>query len=114
AATRVMSRNEPAASANASGTSPAATATASATRCGTCEIAAAAASCSSDRAGTTTAPQSSASSVTVVQQCGSTWSSTATTHGAPTNRPALPADQPEWWVPAIGCPPTKLASNSTF
>ena len=60
AATRVPSRNEPAASANASGTSPAVAARASASRCGRCEIAAAAASCSSDLAGTTTAPQSSA------------------------------------------------------
>ncbi|CAG7026248.1 hypothetical protein PICSAR135_04581 [Mycobacterium avium subsp. paratuberculosis] len=88
AATRVPSRHDPAASANANGTSPATTASASASRWGRCEMAAAAASCSSDLAGTTTAPQSSANVITIDQTVGSTWSSTLTTHGASANNPA--------------------------
>ena len=88
-ATRVASRNEPAASAKASGTSAAVTASASASRCGRCEMAAAAASCSSDLAGTTTAAQSSASVITIDHTAGSTWSSTLTTQGALVNNPRV-------------------------
>ena len=94
-ATRVPSRNDPAANANASGTSPALAASASASRCGRCEMAAAAASCSFDFAGTTTEPQSSASCITCAQMVASTCSSTLTTQGAPRNNPASPATQPE-------------------
>src|SRR6185437_9426697 len=101
-ATRVPSRNEPAARANASGTSPAVTAKASASKCGRCEMAAAAASCSSDLAGTTTDPQSSANCSTVDHTTGSTWSSTLITHGAPPKSRACPAAQPECVVPVIG------------
>jgi len=71
------------------------------------EIVAAAASCSSERAGTTTAPQSSARFITMVQTSASTWSSTLITQGAPTNNRGLPAVQPECAVPAMGWPPTK-------
>ena len=102
AATRVPSRNEPAASAKASGTSPAVTASASANRWGRWEMLAAAASCSSDLAGTTTAPQSSARCITSDHTRASTCSSTLSTHGAPAASRALPAAQPEWAVPAIG------------
>ena len=74
-------------------------------------MAAAAASCSSERAGTTKARQSSARCMTLAHTSGSTWSSTLITHGAPTNRCGLPAAQPEWAVPAMGCPPTKRSSS---
>ena len=76
-------------------------------------MAAAAASWSSDLAGTTTAPQSRANSITIAHMCGSTCSSTLSTQGAPTNRRALPAAHPDRAVPAIGWPPTKLASRPT-
>ncbi|COW26908.1 Uncharacterised protein [Mycobacterium tuberculosis] len=87
AATRVASRKDPAANAKASGTSAAVTASASASRCGRGGGAAAAASCSSDLAGTTIAPQSSASVITIDHTVGSTWSSTLTTQGALLNKP---------------------------
>src|SRR3954471_22734165 len=74
-------------------------------------MAAAAASCSSDLAGTTTAPQSNANSITVAQTSGSTLSSTDSTHGASVNNSGSPAAQPECAVPAIGCPPTKLVAS---
>ncbi len=64
------------------------------------------ASCSSDLAGTTTLPQSSARCMTCDQTAASTCSSTLITQGAPANRAAFPAGQPEWAVPAIGWPPT--------
>ena len=40
--------------------------------------------------------------MTIAHTSGSTWSSTLSTHGAPTNRRALPAAHPERAVPAIG------------
>ena len=60
-------------------------------------------------AGTSTAPQSSASCITIDQTAGSTSSSTLITHGAPVNSRAWPAAQPDCAVPAIGCPPTNRA-----
>ncbi len=109
-ATRVPSRNDPAASASArSPPRPPASASASARTWPRWEIRATAASCSADVAERIRAPLSIASRATRAHVSGSAPGSAATSHVAPRNRSGSPASQPEWAVPAMGCPPTNRA-----
>ena len=114
AATRVPSRNEPAASASASepaGPAAAQVVSAAATMCGAWLIRATALSWSTEVAGTTRAPNRTIQPAVVSQSSSLVPSSSVSTQAEPSTSFGSAVRNPDVSRPAIGCPPTQRAAG---